>query len=178
VNARFVERHGKFGKCRRRRNKRFPRAVWFGATGSARFFRGYPKPEIQGFRIEHQANRDFLDRYGIKTPADYARIPEILIRQMGFYRMNWTELSRFMRRHLRQPDAILRMARRRSGILIELLTFLRSISIANPDRFLLPMAINGRISEALRQWAEQWNRDAEKTPTRKVVMTKIMRRNV
>jgi hypothetical protein len=167
VNAGFVKRHGKCGKCRLRRNKRFPHAVWFGATGSARFFRAYPKPEIQGFRLEHQANRAFLEQYGIETPADYPRLAEVLIQQIGFYRMNWTELSRFVRRHLRHPDAILRMARRRAGILIELLTFLRSISIANPDRFLLPMAINGRISEALKQWAEQWNRDAEKRPTRK-----------
>jgi hypothetical protein len=164
VNARFVKRHGKFGKCRRRRNKRnkrFPRAVWFGAAGSARFFRAYPKPEIQGFRLEHQANRAFLEQYGIEAPADYARLPELLIQQIGFYRMNWSELSRFVRRHLRHPDAILSMARRRSGILIELLTFLRCISIANPERFLRPLPINAAVYAALREWARVWRKDQE-----------------
>jgi hypothetical protein len=162
MNAGFVRRHGKFGKSKLRPNRRYLQAVWFGVPGSAKFVRGYPKPQIGGFRLEQQLNRDFLDRHGIKTPEDFARLPEILIRQIGFFRVNWTELSRYMRRHLRHPQALLSMARRRSGILIELLTFLRSISIANPDRFLLPMAINGRISEALKQWAEQWNRDGEK----------------
>jgi hypothetical protein len=161
VNARFVERHGKFGKCRRRRNKRFPRAVWFGATGSARFFRAYPKPEVQGFRLEHQANRVFLDKYKIRTPSDFVRLPDILISQAGFYRVDWNALARYIRRKVRHPDAILRMARRRSGILIELLTFLRCISVANPERFLRPLPINAAVYAALREWAGVWRKDQE-----------------
>lgn len=158
MNARFVERHGKFAKCRRRRNKRFPRAVWFGVTGSARFFRGYPKQEIRGFRLEHQANRVFLDKYKIRTPSDFVRLPDILISQAGFYRVDWKALARYIRRHLRHPDAILRMARRRSRILTQLLTFLRCISIANPERFLRPLPINEVIYAALREWAEVWRK--------------------
>ena len=159
MNAGFVKRHGKCGKCRLRRNKRFPHAVWFGATGSARFFRGYPKPEIQGFRLEHQANRDFLDKYKITTPSDFVRLPDILISQVGFYRVDWKALARYIRRHLRHPDAILRMARRRSGILTQLLTFLRCISVANPERFLRPLPINAAVYAALREWAEVWRKD-------------------
>ena len=161
MNAGFVKRHGKFGKCRLRRNKRFPRAIWFGTTGSARFFRAYPKPEIHGFRLEHQANRVFLDRYKIRMPSDFVRLPDILISQVGFYRVDWNALARYIRRNLRHPDAILRMARRRGGILIELLKFLRCISIANPERFLRPLPINAAVYAALRKWAGVWRKDQE-----------------
>ena len=167
MNAGYVRRHGKFQKSRLRRNRRFPLAVWFGAPGSAKFVRGYPKPQIGGFRLEHQLNRGFLERHGIKTPEDFARFPEILISQIGFYRVNWTDLSRFMRRHLRHPEALLRMALRRSGVLTELLTFLRCISIANPDRFLLPLPINEVIYDALRAWGEQWTRDGKNSKREK-----------
>jgi hypothetical protein len=161
MNAGFVRRHGKFQKSRLRCNRRFPRAVWFGATGSAKFVRGYFKRQIGGFRLEHQLNRGFLDRHGIKRTEDFARLPEILISQMGFYRMNGTDLSRYMRRHLRHPQALLSMARRRSGILTELLKFLRCISVTNPERFLQPLPINEVIYDALRAWGKQWKRDGK-----------------
>src|SRR6516165_921222 len=148
MNASFLKRRGKFGKCRLRRNKRFPDAAWFGAPGSDRFFRAYPKPEIRGFRLEHQANRGFLDKHKIRTPSDFVRLPDILISQVGFYRVDWQTLARYIRRNVRHPDAILCIARRRSAILIELLTFLRCISVANPERFLRPLPINAAIYAA------------------------------
>jgi hypothetical protein len=81
--------------------------------------------------------------------------------------MDWMRLSRYVRRKFRHPEVILRKTREQRANLYELLKFLRQVGVSNPDRFLLTMAINGRISEALKQWAEQWNRDTEKTPTRK-----------
>ena len=161
MNSRFIKLHGKLGKCRLRRNKRFPDAAWFGAPGSDRFFRAYPKREIQGFRLEHQANRGFLDKHKIRTPSDFVRLPGILISQVGFYRVDWQTLARYIRQNVRHPDAILGMARRRSAILIELLTFLRCISVANPERFLRPLPINAAIYAALRKWGRAWRKDRE-----------------
>jgi hypothetical protein len=159
VNAGWVKRYGKCGKCQLRRNERFPRAAWLGAAGSAHFFRAYPKPDIHAFRLEHQVNRGFLDRYGIETPADYARLPEIFNRQSGFFQVNWPAVNTYVRRHLRHPQALLSMARRRSDTLTGLLKFLRCISVTNPERFLRPLPINEVICDALRAWGEQWKSD-------------------
>jgi hypothetical protein len=88
-------------------------------------------------------------------------LPDILISQVGFYRVDWQTLARYIRRNVRHPDAILCIARRRSAILIELLTFLRCISVANPERFLRPLPINAAIYAALRKWGRAWRKDRE-----------------
>jgi hypothetical protein len=103
-------------------------------------------------------NREFLEAHGIRTTTDFLRLPKIVIHEISFSRMDWTLLSRYVHRKFRHAEVILRTAREQKANLHELLKFLRQVGVSNPDRFLLPMAINGRISEALKQWAEQWNR--------------------
>lgn len=145
-----------------RRNKRYPDAVWFGETGSSKFLRCYLKKEVGGFRIELQMNREFLEAHGIGTTTDFLRLPKIVIHQITFSRMDWTHLSRYVDRKFRHAEVILRKAREQKANLYELVKFLRQVGVSNPDRFLLPIAINEQISRALKQWAEQWNRDGGK----------------
>lgn len=145
-----------------RRNNRYPNAVWFGETGSSKFLRCYLKEEVGGYRIELQMNREFLEAHGIRTTTDFLRLPSIVIHQISFSHMDWTHLSRYVQRKFRHTEVILRKARERKANLSELLKFLRQLGVSNPDRFLIPMAINGQISQALKRWAEQWNRDGKK----------------
>jgi hypothetical protein len=142
-----------------RRNNRYPDAVWFGATGSSKFLRCYLKPEVGAYRIELQMNCEFLEAHGIRTTTDFLCLPKILVHQINFSRMDWVRLSRYVQRKFRHTEVILRKARERKANLSELLEFLRQVGVSNPDRFLLPMTINGEISRALRRWAKQWQKD-------------------
>jgi hypothetical protein len=54
MNAKFVRRYLKSGKSRLRHNVLFQKAAWVGAAGSAKFIRAYPKPEVDGYRVELQ----------------------------------------------------------------------------------------------------------------------------
>jgi hypothetical protein len=156
MTANFVRRHLKCGKSRVRPNVRFPKAVWFGVPGSDHFARCYPKPSVNGFRIEEQCNRGFLVRHAVSTPADIVRLPEIFIQQLGFYRVDWTRLSAHVRRRPRYAELILGKARDHEKCLDDLLRFLRTVGISNPRRFLIPLQLNSEIRRAVRQWNQHW----------------------
>jgi len=104
-------------------------------------------------------NRQFLEAHGIRTTTDFLRLPKILLHQISFFRMDWTRLSRYAQRKFRHTELILRKAREQEANLCELLKFLRQLGVSNPDRFLVPMAINTQISQALMRWAQKWRRD-------------------
>jgi hypothetical protein len=151
LNAGFIRRHVKFGKSRMRRNSKYPKAVWLGAPASATFLRCYPKPQVGGFRVETQFNSAYLKKHGIEAPRDFLRLSPLLAKNLGFFDLDWPKLSRYARRHLRHPDELLQMARDRRQSLNTMLKFLRAV-IPNVNRFLVPMKINGEISQALQEW--------------------------
>jgi hypothetical protein len=155
IDSGFVRRHGKFEKARMRRNTRFPHAVWLGAPRSARFLRCYPKANINRFRLEVQFNRYFLQRHRIVRPGDFKRLADIFGKSVGFFEVNWPDLRRYAQRHLRHPREMISMARDRRNNLLETLTFLRSV-IPNANRFLVPMAINKQIQEAMAKFKADW----------------------
>lgn len=157
MNAAFVRRHCRFGKARMRPTKRYPHAAWLGAPGSAWFLRAYPKPAIKGFRVEVQFNARSLALYEIVAPADLVRLPEILARQLGFYRVDWVRLARYIERNLRHPEALLSMARRRAAVLTALIGFLQRIGVSNPARFLIELPVNSQIAAALERWRRSWS---------------------
>jgi len=161
MSAGYVKRHWKLGRAHIRRNTHYPHAVWHGAPRSAQFSRGYPKPEVDGFRVEIQLNIEGLERYGIANPADFERLPAILTAQMGFFRMDWAKLARYVRKNMRHADTILRMARQQRGVLTELLNFLHAVGVSNPQNFLIPMPVNEPMYAALRVWGDQWKKDGQ-----------------
>jgi hypothetical protein len=160
MTAKFVRRHLKCGKSRLRPNVRFPNAAWFGVPGSDHFVRCYPKPAVNGFRVEEQCNKEFLLKHGISTAADIGRLPELLIKQLGFYRMDWTALSAHVRRRPRYAEHILRKAREHEGCLNQLLRFLRTVKIWNPERFLIRLPVNAEMERGVQRWAADWRRRA------------------
>jgi hypothetical protein len=156
MNAAFVRRHVRFGKSRMRPNVRFPKAAWFGVAGSDHFLRCYWKPSVLAFRTEAQFNRGSLIKHGVHTALDIARLPPVLLKQLGFHRIDWDRLSANVRRHPRYADVILRKAREQETCLNQLLRFLRNVGISNPVRFLVPLAINLEIEQAVQKWSQQW----------------------
>ena len=167
MTANFVRRHLKCGKSRVRPNIRFPKAAWFGVPGSDHFVRCYPKPLVNGFRIEEQCNKKFLLKHKVSTAADIVRLPEIVIQQLGFYRMDWARLSAHVRRRPRYAELILRKARDHEKCTNDLLRFLRTVGISNPQRFLIPLQLNSEIRKAVRQWNQQWKNGSGQARARK-----------
>ena len=170
MNATFVRHHLRSGKSRMRPSWRYPKSAWFGAPKSAQFLRAYPKPEVQGFRLELQFNWAAIQKYGLEDLDAWANLREVMVKRVAFYRVDWNRLTVYVRRHFpRHPDAILDKARALHGNLDELLRFLRRASVSNPSRFLAPLPLNysyagncplnGEISRALSKWRRQWNRD-------------------
>lgn len=155
LTAAYVRRHVKFGKSRPRRNRRFARAAWLGAPGSARFLRCYYKQEIRSFRVEGQFNRPYLKNHKINTPDDFPRLAALLAKDLGFYEVDWSTVKRYAKRHLRYPDVMVRMMWDRRRNLSEMLSWLRAV-VPNSNQFLVPMSINSEIRNALNRWSEEW----------------------
>jgi hypothetical protein len=170
MNAAFVKRHLKCGKSRLRPNRRYPHAAWFGAPGSSKFVRCYPKPTIGGFRIELQLNRELLAKHKIQSADDFVRLPPIVARQIVFFRMDWHRLATHLKRSSRLADTLLRRARALNRNLTELLRFLRQVSVANPERFLARLPLNDKISEALRRWKRRWKKKKSSALSRKTTV--------
>jgi len=163
VNAKFIRQHVRCGKSRMRPNRRFPKAVWFGAPSSERFLRCYPKPPVLGFRIELQLNRAAIQKYGLDDLKLWTRLPEVVRKYVAFYRMDWKRLTVYVRRHFRRdPSVVLEKARSLRGNLGDLLRFLRRSSVNNPGRFLVPMRVNDEIAQALRIWKRRWETEGPK----------------
>lgn len=163
VDADFIRRSCKFGKSRLRPNKNFPHAAWLGAPKSHAFLRAYPKPEIDGFRVEIQFNREALAQGGVLTPNDFPKLVAVISQKLGFFEFDWNALTRFARKHLRHCDRILRLAGQRRTNLSDLLRFLRSMTIANPGRFLTSLSINEDVKSALRRWNRGWTKMAKES---------------
>jgi hypothetical protein len=160
MNAKFVRQHLRSGKSRMRPNRRFPKAAWFGAPKSAQFLRCYPKPPVRGFRLEVQFNRGAIENNGLDDLDAWSRLPEVVARYVAFYRMDWTRLTAYVRRHFRRdPEAVLQKARGLRGNLDQLLRLLRRVGVSNPAGFLRPMPVNEDIAQALAKWKRQWKRD-------------------
>lgn len=157
MDADFVRRYLKSGKSRLRHRPKYPQAAWLGTARAAKLVRSYPKVPVDGFRIELQLNSKFLEKRGINVPADFLRLVGIAKSQIEFFDVNWSSLSRSVKRHYPQNAGILiKEVRQRSEVLGELLKYLRSIGITNPVRFLIPMDINRTVSAAVRLWAQRW----------------------
>lgn len=151
MNAKFVRQHLRSGKARMRRAPGFSKAAWFGAPKSEQFLRCYPKSEVKGFRAELQLNRDAIKKYGLDDLNQWMKLPEIVLRYVQFFRMDWPRLSKYLERNLRTSETIFRKARALEGNLSELMHFLQQVSVSNPSRFLISMPVNRRISLALRR---------------------------
>lgn len=156
VDAAFVRRTCKFGKSRLRPNKRFPHAAWLGAPKSQAFVRAYPKPEVGGFRVEIQFNREALSQHMVQAPNDFPKLSPAISEKLGFFDFNWHALRRFATKHLRHSGRILELAEKRRGELSSLMRFLRIMNVANPGRFLMPLPINDDVISALRNWKRRW----------------------
>ena len=156
MNAKYIRRHLRCGKSRIRPNVRFPKAVWFGVPGSDHFVRSYPKPAVGGFRVEQQCNPKFLLRHKVNTAADIVRLPQVLAQQMGFYRMDWAQLSAHVRRRPRYAEVILQRAHEKEECLNDLLRFLRRVRIFSAERFLISLPVNSEMQKAVRRCEEQW----------------------
>jgi hypothetical protein len=156
IGAKYIRRHLIFGKCRIRPNIRFPKAAWFGVPGGHHFVRCYRKHPVNAFRVEEQCNRGHLQKHGVETAAEIIQLPQLLVKQLGFFQMNWNRLSAHVRRRPRYAEVILRKAHDQEECLHNLLRFLRTIGISNPRRFLVPLAVNSDIQRAVLRWNRQW----------------------
>jgi hypothetical protein len=160
VTRRFVLSHGRFGKSQVRTSSRYPENLWFGSRRSAKFVRGYPKPEVADFRVEVELHGAFLRKYEIKTIAEFHKLPRILFPlHIFFVRIDEESFDRFASKHLRFADTIRRVVTTNSRSLGHSLRVLRAeFGLQNLQRHLTPMPINEEVLRALQVWAQKWRR--------------------
>lgn len=62
VDSRFVKRHAKFGKSRRRMDRGGPGQLRYGGRKSSKLVRCYYKPEVRAYRVELEFHSRFINR--------------------------------------------------------------------------------------------------------------------
>lgn len=159
VTRQFVEQHAIFGKSRLRRNDKYPGSIWYGARRSPKMVRAYWKPSIHSFRVELEMRSRWLRQYGIATPFDFAQLVLLLPgRQIKFVRVDWNKIGTYLRDRGLSWRRIVRQAqnRCRERGLSSAQRYLRRHGVFNVYRFLVPIATNRRVRQALRKWSKEW----------------------
>lgn len=157
IGLKFVQEHALFGKSRWK--SRRIGISWWGTRRSAKFVRVYRRPSGT-FRVELEFHSPWLRQHHIRDCFDFRRIPNLVIpRHLCFYRLDWPAVTRKIRQSLPNPPLALRNLGWGRDDLDGTLRFLRNeLSFTNTHRFLVPLALNGRVARALQLWAAQWPR--------------------
>jgi hypothetical protein len=167
VDAEWIRSHSLFGKARR--NQLESRRGWdcWGSRKGAKFIRSYYKKELGIHRVELQLNRRFLNRFEIRDIFDFHRLTAILLgKHFWFAKIDEAK----MRHHLRMTGhwgreyrQILERVADGTGDLCEQCSALRKRGkLKNVRRVLVAKAENALAQKALRNWAAQWPKAANR----------------
>jgi hypothetical protein len=156
VDRKFVKRHARFGKSRRRVDRGGPRQLRYGTRKSDKLVRCYAKPSLNSYRVELELHSGFLRKHSISSFGDLEKLVTLVCRDhLKFVFVRWKRLRRYLVRKFgdRRGKALLQAARDRSQSLQRVSQFLTRQGVANPHRFLRPMKINKSIRQAMRAWS-------------------------
>jgi len=160
VTLAFVLAHALFGKSRFRARK--PGILWFGTRRSAKLVRAYWKPQIAAFRVELELHSSWLRTHAIRDLFDFSLLPSLIVpRHILFCRVNWDKVSsRLLRVHPNHSLAVRNLFWQRFE-LHATLSFIRDeLAFPNARRFLIPLATNRIVANALNVWAQKWPKHA------------------
>lgn len=167
IDGEWARSYSLFGKAQRNQVGTLRGYDCWGSRKGAKLVRSYYKEELHVHRVELQLNRKFLHRYGIDDIFDFHRLTSVLpMNHIWFAEID----AEKMRHHLRMAGhwgreyrQILERVADGSGDLIAQCSVLRKRGrLKNVRRALIPRTENELVRDALKKWATQWPRVANR----------------
>jgi hypothetical protein len=167
VDGAYIREHGLFGKSRKGSVASLRCWDSWGTRRGAKFVRSYFKEGLAVHRVELQLNRKILRRYGIEDIFDFSQLASILpVNHIWFAEIDKEKMLHHLRMagHWgREYRRILERVADSSGDLLAQCSVLRGRGqLKNVRRVLIPRAENGLVQDALKKWAAQWPRVANR----------------
>jgi hypothetical protein len=156
IDRAFVLRHGLFGKSQLVEGRHFD-DLRHGTRHSATMVREYNKREIGCYRVEIELHSAWLRRFEIETPADLARLPNLLcFKRIKFVEIDWDALSDYFYNKGRSSSALKHPRLQTHSIQQALRALRHGTGLVNVQRFLRPLPLNVAVKEELRRWSARW----------------------
>jgi hypothetical protein len=167
VDGTWIRAHALFGKSRFNRSASLRCYDCWGSRKGGKFVRSYFKKELRVHRVELQLNPKFLRQHGIDEVFDFHRLLQILPRaHIEFFRFDPKKARHQLRlrgKWGREFYQIVARVEENEGDLYAQCSVLRKRGgLRNTRRMLTPLAENRLIRKALKNWAAQWAKKANR----------------
>jgi hypothetical protein len=125
--------------------------------------RPYWKKEINIYRVEVELHPGVLDQCKIVEVQDLPKAARAIYpKHVHFADIDWKKMRLYLaRREGRNGQAIFEGAVERAKSMRRLTRYLRRHRIPNVHRFLVPLAMNKKVKQALEMWASQFEKEYE-----------------
>ena len=135
----------------------------FGGRKSAKLVRCYWKQEINAYRVEVELHPGVLDQRKIVAVQDLPKAAKAIYpKHVHFADIDWKKLRLYLaRREGQNGKAIFEGAVKRRKSMRRVTQYLRRHGIPNVHRFLVPLAMNKQVKQALETWALQFEKAYE-----------------
>jgi hypothetical protein len=145
----------------------------YGGRKSAKLVRPYWKQEINAYRVEVELHPGVLDQYNVVAVQDLPKAARAIYpKHVHFADIDWEKLRVYLaRRRGKNGEAIFEGTVKRRKSMRRVTQYLRRHRIPNVHRFLVPLAANVKVKQALETWALQFEKEYEQE-TSIVVETK------
>lgn len=129
--------------------------------------RPYRKPEINAYRVELELHPGVLDQCEIVAVQDLPKAARAIHpKHVHFAEMDWEKLRLYLAKRERQNgEAIFEGAVKRANSMRRVTQYLRRQRIPNVHRFLVPLAVNKKVKQALETWALQFQKEYQQETT-------------
>lgn len=133
----------------------------YGGRKSAKLVRCYWKKEINAYRVEVELHPGVLDKCNIVAVQDLPKAAKAIYpKHVHFADLDWQKLRLYLtRREGKNGEAIFEGAIKRAESMRRVTHYLRRQRIPNVHRFLVPLAMNRKVKQALDTWALQFERE-------------------
>lgn len=132
----------------------------YGGRKSGKLVRCYWKEEKGAYRVEVELHRRILTQYGVVSVETLANAAKAICpKHLRFADIDWEKLRLHLAtRERKTGEAIFKSARKRAKSMRRVTKYLRQKKIPNVHRFLVPLAMNDKVSRALDRWARNFKR--------------------
>jgi hypothetical protein len=159
VDEKFVKTYGRFGKSRLHRGR--ADQLRFGTRASPKLVRFYAKGSIDSFRVEIEAHRTLIRKYSVASVRDLGGLAVRLApKHICFAEIDWPRLRKHLVKRfgaMKGTGLYTRAYSYGQSSVRSVTRFLAAKGVANPHRFLRPLAINREVHATLRRWAQRWD---------------------
>ena len=141
-------------------NEEKRQALRYGGRRADKLVRCYQKPKLGVFRVEVELHSGILRRNDISTLDDFLYLPEVVYpKHFQFVEFDWSRLEQHLNtRSSIEGRQIIAGAKRRAASLRRVRRYLNRKGVVNVHRFLVPLAMNERVSRALDRWARHFKK--------------------